>query len=89
MNYLIELIKKENPEAESRTVEYVISYLMKEGHIVYTIQYHFDVYDFYSKALSHYESIGLQKKCAFIDTLDHFGLKKSQLYNIINEFSKK
>jgi hypothetical protein len=89
MKYLVELVKKNKPDVEDSTLEYVVSFLIKEGHLSYTIQYHYDIFDFYTKALERYNELGLQKKCAFIDTTEHFKIKKSQLYNIIKQFSKK
>lgn len=84
MRYLVELIKDKNPQAD---IEYTVLFLMKEGYLSYTVQYHYDIYEFYQKAIEHYKTLSLPKKCAFIDTLQHFKIKKSQLYNILKEHS--
>jgi hypothetical protein len=89
MTYLVELIKEKQPEIDKNTVEYVLTYLIKEGHLSYTIQYHYDIYSFYKKCLEHYESLGLQRKRVVADTCEHFKIKKTHLYNIINNFSTK
>jgi hypothetical protein len=89
MNFLVTLIEKEKEDLDKKTIEYVIKYLYKEGHMSYTVQYHYEIYQFYSKALAHYESIGLQKKCAFIDTCQHFDIGKTNLYDIIKAHSAK
>ncbi len=83
MNFLVNLIEKENPHLDKKTIEYVITYLNKEGHIVYTVQYYYDIFQFYSKSLDHYTTLGLQKKCARIDTCDHFKISEPHLYRII------
>lgn len=88
MRYLVDLIKEKRPDADDSTIEYIISFFIKEGYISYTVQYHYDIYQFYVKAVEHYASIGLKKKCALIDTQDHFKIKRSHLYNIIRNFSK-
>jgi hypothetical protein len=87
--YLVEIIKDKKPEVDVKTVEYVISYLMKEGHMSYTVEYHYDIFTFYKKCLEHYESLGLQRKRVVMDTCEHFKIKKTHLYNIINNFSTK
>lgn len=88
MKYLVEVIKGKNPEVEEKTLEYVITYLMKEGHISYTVQYHFDIYDFYKKAVEHYRGIGLSKKCAIQDTCEHFKITDRWIYRIIKKFEQ-
>lgn len=89
MKYLIELVQKEKPDVDKKTLEYVISYLYKEGHISSTVQDHYDIYEFYIKALQHYTNLGLQKKCATQDTMIHFKISQSHLYRIIDAFSQK
>jgi hypothetical protein len=88
MKYLVELIKKKNPEESTQSIEYVVNYLVKEGYISYTVQYHWDIYDFYSKLIVHYKGLNLPKKCAILDTCEHFKLSKAHLYRIINNFSQ-
>jgi hypothetical protein len=42
MNFLVNLVEKENTELDKKTIEYVIKYLNKEGYISYTVQYYWD-----------------------------------------------
>jgi hypothetical protein len=87
MKYLVELVQKEQPEVPYEKIEYIISYLTKEGYISYTVQYHYDIFDFYNKAVDHYNSLGLHKKCAVLDTMEHFRISESWLYKIIKTFT--
>jgi AraC-like DNA-binding protein len=86
MKYLVELVQKEQPEVPHDKIEYIISYLTKEGYLSYTVQYHYDIYDFYLKAKEHYKNLNLEKKCALIDTVDHFKISERHLYRIIKQF---
>ncbi len=88
MIYLVELIKETKPEIDSNAIEYVVSFLIKEGHLSYTVQYHFDIYTFYIKSLEHYKTLGLPRKSAFIDTREHFKISERNLYRIISNFAK-
>ena len=88
MKYLIELVQKEKTDLDKKTVEYVVTWLLKEGHIVYTVEYHYDIYEFFNKALTHYTEIGLQKKCAVQDTMIHFKVSQRHLYRILKSFAK-
>jgi hypothetical protein len=83
MNFLVNLVEKENTELDKKTIEYVIKYLNKEGYISYTVQYYYDIFEFYSKSVDHYKGLGLQKKCAMIDTCEHFKISEPHLYRII------
>jgi hypothetical protein len=89
MRYLVELVKEQTPDVPEKKIEYIITYLMKEGHISYTVEYHWDIYQFYIKSIEHYKSLGLKRKCAFIDTLDHFKISERTLYYIIKNFTAK
>lgn len=87
MNFVYELIKKENPDIPKEAVEYVLTFLAKRGVLSYTLQYHYEIYDFYIKLVEHYKSLNIDKKSAFFDTMQHFNISMGFLYKIINEFS--
>jgi hypothetical protein len=88
MTYLIELIKDKKPEVDVKTVEYVVNYLIKEGHISYTIQYHYEIYDFYNKCLTHYKNLNLPSKCAMQDTCQHFDITEQWIYKLLKKFKQ-
>lgn len=85
MTYLVELIKEKNKEVDEKTVEYVVSYLIKEGHLSYTIQYHYEVIQFFKKCVEHYKSLDLPVKCAVQDTCQHFSVSESWIYKLIKK----
>jgi hypothetical protein len=85
MRYLVDLIKDKNPEA---TIEFTVSFLMKEGYLSYTVQYHFEIYEFFKKCSDHYKEIGLSNKAAIADTCEHFKTSERTLYRIRKAFDK-
>jgi hypothetical protein len=88
MRYLVELIKEKEPEADIKTVEYVVSFLMKEGHMSYTVEYHYEIYSFFNTCMEHYKSLGLAKKCAISDTCEHFDITEQWLYKLLKKFKQ-
>jgi hypothetical protein len=89
MNFVYELIHKEKPEISKENFEYIVSTFNNFGAINYTVQYHYEIYKFYNELLQHYSSINLNKKCAIVDTMQHFKISRGYLYMIIKKFSEK
>jgi uncharacterized protein (DUF608 family) len=83
--YLVKLIKDKKPEVDVKTVEYVITYLMKEGHMAYTVEYHYEICDFFKKCVDHYKTLDLPIKCAVQDTCQHFGITERWIYMLLKK----
>jgi hypothetical protein len=83
MSYIAELINRDCPECQGEKVAVILA---KNGIVNYTLDYHFEIFQYFKQRLEHHSQTLKPLRNATYDTLVKYDISRYSLIRIRKQF---